>query len=52
MNRAQADGERTARHQLSKFLLRNDRAYRLGKEWTKKHMLWVRQQKFYDACRQ
>ena len=46
------NAERTARHQLSKFLLRNDRAYRDGREWTAKHMVWVRQQKFDDACRQ
>lgn len=46
------NAERTARHQLSKFLLRNDRAYRGGREWTAKHMIWVRQQKFDDACRQ
>ena len=46
------NAERTARHQLSKFLLRNDRAYHDGKERTKKHMDWVRQQKFDDACRQ
>jgi transposase len=46
------NAERTARHQLSKFLLRNDRAYRDGTEWTAKHMTWVRQQKFEDACRQ
>lgn len=46
------NAERTARHQLSKFLLRNDRAYRDGREWTAKHMIWVRQQKFDDACRQ
>ncbi len=46
------NAERTARHQLSKFLLRNDRAYHDGKEWTKKHVDWVRKQKFDDACRQ
>jgi len=46
------NAERTARHQLSKFLLRNDRAYHNGREWTAKHMIWVRQQKFADACRQ
>jgi transposase len=46
------NAERTARHQLSKFLLRNDRAYRDGREWTVKHMDWVRKQKFSDACRQ
>jgi transposase len=46
------NAERRARHQLSKLLLRNDRIYRDGKEWTAKHMRWIRQQKFDDACRQ
>ena len=46
------NAERTARHQLSKFLLRNDRMHRDGKEWTAKHMIWGRNQKFDDACRQ
>ncbi|MBC7965505.1 MAG: IS110 family transposase [Fuerstia sp.] len=46
------NAERRARHQLSKFLLRNDRAWRDGREWTVKHMDWVRKQKFDDACRQ
>ncbi|MBL8820760.1 MAG: IS110 family transposase [Planctomyces sp.] len=46
------NAERRARHQLSKLLLRNDRIYRDGKEWTVKHMRWIRQQKFEDACRQ
>ena len=44
--------ERTARHQLSKFLLRNDRAWRDGKEWTVKHLDWIRKQKFDDPCKQ
>lgn len=46
------NAERRARHQLSKFLLRNDRVYREGKEWTLKHLTWIRQQKFDNACRQ
>lgn len=46
------NAERTARHQLSKFLLRNDRAYRDGREWTAKHLDWVRKQKFDDPCKQ
>lgn len=46
------NAERTARHQLSKFLLRNDRVYRDGREWTVKHMDWVRKQKFDDRCKQ
>lgn len=35
------NAERTARHQLSKFLLRNERVYRDGRKWTVKHMDWV-----------
>jgi len=46
------NAERTARHQLSKFLLRNDRAYRDGREWTARHLDWVRKQKFDDRCKQ
>lgn len=46
------NAERTARHQLSKFLLRNDRVYRDGREWTARHLDWVRKQKFDDRCRQ
>lgn len=46
------NAERRARHQLSKFLLRNDRVYHAGKEWTKKHIQWIRQQKFDNPCRQ
>jgi transposase len=38
--------ERATRHQLSKFLLRNDRRYDEGRAWTKRHMDWVRKQKF------
>jgi transposase len=38
--------ERTARHQLQKFLLRHGRIY-LGKtSWTKAHLVWIRQQDF------
>jgi len=46
------NAERSVRHQLSKFLLRNDRKYSLGREWTQKHMAWVRTQQFDDPCRQ
>ena len=46
------NAERTARHQLSKFLLRNDRAYRDGREWTARHLDWVRKQKFDDRRKQ
>ena len=44
--------ERVARHQLSKFLLRNDRQYGEGRAWTKKHMNWVRKQKFTYPAQQ
>ena len=37
--------ERVVRHQLSKFLLRQDRRYE-GKTWTEKHLTWARQQIF------
>ena len=43
---AKAD-QRAARHRLSKFLLRLDRRYTTGKRaWTKKHLEWVRSQRF------
>jgi len=44
--------ERVARHQLSKFLLRNDRQYGEGRAWTKKHMDWVRKQTFTYPAQQ
>ena len=44
--------ERVARHQLSKFLLRNDRHYAEGRAWTQKYMTWVRQQKFAYPAQQ
>ena len=37
--------ERTARHHLSKFLLRHERRY-TGKSWTQTHLKWVRCQQF------
>jgi transposase len=43
--------ERVARHQLSKFLLRHDRHWD-GKTWTKKHLDWIRAQKFDHAAEQ
>jgi transposase len=46
------NAERVARHQLSKFLLRNERIYRGGTEWTIKHLDWIRQQQFDDRCKQ
>ena len=44
--------ERVARHQLSKFLLRHDRRFDEGTAWTKKHMDWVRKQKFSHVAQQ
>jgi transposase len=43
--------ERVARHQLSKFLLRHDRHWE-GTNWTKKHMDWIRGQRFAHAAQQ
>lgn len=44
--------ERVTRHQLDKFLLRNERVYREGRSWTQKHSVWLKQQKFDDPCKQ
>jgi transposase len=38
--------ERTARHQLGKFLLRHDRRYPGKTAWTRTHVDWIRTQKF------
>lgn len=46
------NAERVARHQLAKFLLRNERVYRGGGAWTAKHTCWLQQQKFDDSCKQ
>ena len=46
------NAERVARHQLDKFLLRNDRVYHDGRSWTQKHSAWLKQQKFDDPCKQ
>jgi transposase len=43
--------ERVARHQLGKFLLRHDRHWDM-KTWTKKHLDWIRVQKFDHAAEQ
>ena len=48
LKRARGDAkcaERAARHQLSKFLLRHDRHWD-GTAWTRKHLDWIRTQKF------
>jgi transposase len=46
------NAERVARHQLDKFLLRNERVFRNGRNWTLKHMTWVKQQTFDDPVKQ
>src|SRR5262245_7622209 len=38
--------QRTARHQLGKFLLRHDRRYSGKKTWTRQHLEWIRTQYF------
>jgi transposase len=43
--------ERVARHQLSKFLLRNDRHWP-GRGWTKKRLDWIRGQRFEHPAQQ
>ena len=41
---------RTARQQLSAFLLRHERIYRIGgKAWTKAHRGWLADPEFYSA---
>jgi transposase len=54
LERARADAkraERTARHQLSKFLLRHGRSYQ-GKSWTQKHLDWIRGEQFVHEAQQ
>jgi len=46
------NAERVSRHQLDKFLLRNERVYCEGRSWTKKHLAWLKQQKFDEPCKQ
>ena len=43
--------ERVARHQLSKFLLRQDRHWE-GSTWTQKHLDWIRTQEFAYPAQQ
>jgi transposase len=40
--------ERIARQRLDKFLLRHSRFWSEGTKWTKKHLAWVRGQKFAE----
>jgi transposase len=43
--------EKTARHQLSKFLLRQGRRYTEGrKQWTQRHQRWVERQTFVQEA--
>ncbi len=44
--------ERTARHQLAKFLLRHGRRWEGGSSWTKKHLEWIRRQEFAQEAQQ
>lgn len=46
------NAERVARHQLDKFLLRNERVFQGGRHWTLRHATWLRRQKFDDPCQQ
>jgi transposase len=39
-----------ARHRLGKFLLRHGRVWRGGENWTLKHMVWIRAQRFEDPA--
>lgn len=51
--RARADMviDRTrARHRLGKFLLRHGRVWRDGENWTLKHQVWIRAQRFDDPA--
>lgn len=44
--------ERVARQQLSKFLLRHDLRWTEGRNWTKKHLAWVRRLRLEDEVLQ
>lgn len=51
--RARADmviDQTRARHRLGKFLLRHGRVWRDGSNWTLKHQLWIRAQRFDDPA--
>ena len=45
------NAERVARHQLEKFLLRNERVFRAGRHWTLRHLAWLKEQTFDDPCK-
>jgi transposase len=44
--------ERVARHQLSKFLLRNERHYPQRTSWTDAHRAWIGKEKFAEPAQQ
>jgi transposase len=44
--------ERSARHQLSKFLLRHGRIYQGKTAWNRSHMEWIRKQAFAHEAQQ
>ncbi len=44
--------ERTARHQLGKFLLRHGKRYPGKTAWTRKHLDWIRTQRFEHEAQQ
>ncbi len=51
--RARADmvlDQTRARHRLGKFLLRHGRVWRDGDNWTLKHQVWIRAQRFEDPA--
>lgn len=51
--RARADmvtDQTRARHRLGKFLLRHGRVWRGGENWTLKHGVWIRAQRFDDPA--
>lgn len=55
LERARSDAkqaERSARQQLSKFLLRHERWFTSGKTWGPAHQAWLAQQKFDEPAQQ
>jgi transposase len=55
LERAREDAKRaelTARHHLSKFLLRHGRRSPCKTAWSQKHLDWIRSQRFADAAQQ
>jgi transposase len=51
--RARADmvlDQTRARHRLGKYLLRHGRVWRDGDNWTLKHQVWIRAQRFEDPA--